>query len=180
LLTAARSVADVTVHDLYDAYSDFDIDVAREQALLLAHDIIVWQHPFYWYSTPPLVKQWGDLVLVHGWACQRDGTALHGKRWLHAVSTGGSEQAYQHNGNNRFTIRELLAPLEQTARLCGMRWLAPFVVHGTHVLVDDAFVEAAHDHARVLTALRDGVLDEDAAAELPRLNANVAALLRQV
>jgi len=105
---------------------------------------------------------------------------LHGKRWLHAVSTGGGEQAYQHDGNNRFTIRELLAPLEQTARLCGMRWLAPFVVHGTHVLVDDALVEAAHDHARVLTALRDGVLDEDAAAELPRLNANVAALLRQV
>ncbi len=179
LLTAARSVDDVTVHDLYDAYPDFDIDVPREQALLLAHDVIVWQHPFYWYSTPPLVKQWEDLVLQHGWAYGREGKALHGKRWLHAVSTGGGEHAYQHEGHNRFTMRELLAPLEQTARLCGMHWLSPFVVHSTHVLSDDALVSAAHDYARVLAALRDGLLDEQSASELPRLNADIAAVLRR-
>jgi glutathione-regulated potassium-efflux system ancillary protein KefG len=178
LLHAARNVPDVTVHDLYDAYPDFDIDVAREQSLLLAHDVVVWQHPFYWYSTPPLVKQWEDLVLEHGWAYGRDGKALHGKWWLHAVSTGGGEQAYQHDGKNRFTIRELLAPLEQTALLCGMRWLAPFVVHSTHTLADDALAAAARDYARVLGGLRDGLLDEDAADTLPRLNANVSAILR--
>jgi len=81
LVTAARTVADITIHDLYDAYPDFDIDVAREQALLVSHDVIVWQHPFYWYSTPPLVKQWEDLVLEHGWAYGRDGNALQGKLW---------------------------------------------------------------------------------------------------
>lgn len=26
------------------------------------------QHPFYWYSTPALLKEWQDLVLEHGWA----------------------------------------------------------------------------------------------------------------
>jgi putative NADPH-quinone reductase len=69
----------VTFHDLYEAYPDFDVDVAREQALLLEHDTIVLQHPFYWYSTPALIKQWEDLVLQHGWAYGHEGNALRGK-----------------------------------------------------------------------------------------------------
>jgi glutathione-regulated potassium-efflux system ancillary protein KefG len=28
----------IVLNDLYEAYPDFDVDVAREQALLLAHD----------------------------------------------------------------------------------------------------------------------------------------------
>ena len=35
----------MTFHDLYEAYPDFDIDVRREQALLLAHDVIVLPAP---------------------------------------------------------------------------------------------------------------------------------------
>ncbi len=178
LLASARTVADVTVHDLYEHYPDFDIDVEVEQQLLLAHDVIVWQHPFYWYSTPPLVKQWEDLVLEHGWAYGREGTALHGKRWLHVVSAGGGEQAYQHEGHNRYTMRELLAPLEQTARLCGLVWLPPFVVHGTHVLPDEEIARAAADYVRLLEALRDRTLDEQAAASAPRLNADLDAIIR--
>lgn len=68
LVAAARAQHGVTIHDLYEAYPDFDVDVRREQELLLAHDLIVLQHPFYWYSTPPLVKQWIDLVFEYGWA----------------------------------------------------------------------------------------------------------------
>lgn len=36
----------VTVHRLYEAYPDEKIDIASEQALLLAHDRIVLQFPF--------------------------------------------------------------------------------------------------------------------------------------
>jgi glutathione-regulated potassium-efflux system ancillary protein KefG len=156
LLGAARAVSDVTVHDLYDAYPDLDIDVPREQALLTAHDVVVWQHPLFWYSTPPIVKQWQDLVLEHGWAYGREGRALAGKTRLHAVSAGGGEQAYRAEGRNRHTVAELLVPLEQTARLCGMRWRAPFVVHGTHTLDDVAIADAARDYAALLAALREG------------------------
>ena len=52
LVAAARSVVGVTVHDLYEAYPDLDIDVPREQELLSEHSVVVFQHPFYWYSTP--------------------------------------------------------------------------------------------------------------------------------
>ena len=149
----------ITFHDLYEAYPDFDIDVACEQRLLLAHEVIVMQHPFFWYSTPPIVKQWEDLVLEHGWAYGRQGTALHGKRIMHVISAGGREAAYQHGGYNRFTIDELLAPLEQTAVLCGLQWLPPFVVHGTHRLTDEEISAQADRYAERLRGLADDRLE---------------------
>jgi glutathione-regulated potassium-efflux system ancillary protein KefG len=158
LARAVQRVDGVTFHDLYDAYPDFDIDVAYEQALLAAHDRIVLQHPFYWYSTPALVKQWLDLVLEHGWAYGVNGTALAGKRLLCAVSTGGRERSYQPSGVNRHTVRELLAPIELTARLCGVAFVEPFVVHGTHDLGAAEIAAAADAYARTVAAFRDGKL----------------------
>jgi glutathione-regulated potassium-efflux system ancillary protein KefG len=175
LWSAARDVPGVTVHDVYEAYPDFDIDVPHEQALLSAHDVIVWQHPLFWYSTPAIVKQWEDLVLEHGWAYGRDGRALHGKTWVHALSAGGGEAAYTPEGRNRHTIAQMLAPLAQTARLCGMTWLPPYVVHGTHVLDAAALTRHAVEYGDVLAALRDGRLDETACAGHDTINAVVAS-----
>jgi glutathione-regulated potassium-efflux system ancillary protein KefG len=177
LLTAVRDLEHVTVHDLYEAYPDFQIDVEREQALLTAHEVVVFHHPFYWYSTPPLLKQWQDLVLEHGWAYGSAGTALRGKTFLSVVTTGGREAAYQEGGYNRFTMRQLLAPIEQTARLCGMDFLPPFVVHGTHRITPDDVAAHARDYADVITALRDGTLDRGRAGALPRLNADLGTVL---
>lgn len=161
LVRAVRDLEGVTFHDLYEAYPDFDVDVKREQALLEAHDAIVLQHPFYWYSTPALVKQWMDLVLEYGWAYGWGGTALAGKRFLSAITAGGSEESYDEKGANRFEVRELLAPVEQTVRLCRMEFLAPFVVYGTHAMGDAAFARAAVAYREQLEALRDAT-DEDA------------------
>jgi len=174
LLARVPALDGLTVHDLYEAYPDFDIDVAREQALLTAHDVIVVQHPFFWYSTPAIVKQWEDLVLEHGWAYGRGGTALAGKHWLHVISAGGREAAYQHEGYNRFTMRELLAPLEQTVRLCGMTWLPPYVIHGTHRLDDAEIARAAEGYAGLLRALHGRQLDLATVLDAPTLNAVVA------
>lgn len=134
LLTAYTRFGDCTFHDLYEEYPNFDVDIEREQALLLEHDLIIWHHPIYWYSCPPLLKQWIDMVLTVGWAYGPGGTALKGKSLLQVVTAGGPEAVYQHEGNNRYTIQEFLRPFEQTARLCKMRYLPPFVVHGTHRL----------------------------------------------
>lgn len=177
LALAVRSLPGVTFHDLYEAYPDFEIDVAREQALLLAHDVIVLQHPFYWYSTPALVKEWEDRVLEHGWAYGRGGDKLHGKCLVSALTAGGSEESYSGAGHNGLTIRALLAPIEQSARLCGIDVLAPFVVHGTHRLTDAAIDAHAQDYRRVVEALVRGSLDRDRARTLPRLNADLASVL---
>ncbi|HEU4610738.1 MAG TPA: NAD(P)H-dependent oxidoreductase, partial [Kofleriaceae bacterium] len=129
LVDAIRDVDGVTIRDLYEDYPTLAIDVRREQEELLAHDVIVFQHPFYWYSSPAILKEWQDLVLEHGWAYGVGGTNLRGKLTLNAITTGGPAGAYQRSGYNRFTVRELLAPWDQTAHLCGMRFLAPFAVH---------------------------------------------------
>jgi len=99
LVAAVRDLNGVTVNDLYGEYPDLNIDVTREQELLAAHEIVVFQHPFYWYSTPAILKEWQDLVLEHGWAYGHDGDALRGKALLSAMTTGGSEDAYCAKGS---------------------------------------------------------------------------------
>lgn len=172
LAAVAREIPGVTFHDLYEAYPELDVDVRREQELLTAHEIVVLQHPFYWYSTPAILKEWQDLVLEHGWAYGREGRALRGKRLLCAITTGGPEEAYQTDGFNRFTVRQLLAPLEQTAFLCGMEFLAPFVVHGTHRLEPEGIQEAAASYGRLLAALVEGRVRWDQALDPARLRLN--------
>lgn len=160
LLREAAELPFVTVHDLYERYPTLAIDPKREQALLQEHDVFVFQHPFYWYSVPPLLKAWQDLVLEYGWAYGEGGTRLRGKVTLNAVSTGGPAETYQEGGRNRFTVRQLLAPWDATAHLCGMTWLPPFVVHGSHRLAHEAqLAPHAARYRTLLQALHDGTLD---------------------
>ena len=178
LLAAVRDITGVTVHDLYEAYPTLVVDAKREQRLLNDHDVVVFQHPFYWYSTPAILKEWQDLVLEHGWAYGRGGTQLRGKITFNAITTGGPESAYHRAGYNRFTIRELLAPWDQTAHLCGMRFLAPFTVHAAlRVAGDDDVAQARATYRQLIEALRDDRLDLERAATVENLAASLPSLL---
>jgi len=178
LLEAIDGLEGVTVNDLYETYPTFHIDVKREQALLLEHDVIVFQHPFYWYSSPAILKEWQDLVLEYGFAYGEGGTALEGKQFLSAVSTGGQQEAYCRSGSNRFAMRELLAPFEQTARLCGMDYLPPFVIHGTHRLREPGQIDPfADDYRALLQGLRDQRLRWEGLDERTYLYRNLAQVL---
>lgn len=170
LLAAAKKVEGVYIHDLYEEYPDFHIDVAREQALLLEHDLIVFQHPFYWYSCPALLKEWLDLVLQHGFAFGDEATALRGKWLLTATTTGGRAHVYQRGGMNHYTMREFLVPFERTASLCGMHYLPPFIVHGTRATDgDEALIDQAHNYGKILARLRDEHIDAHA-LDMPYIN----------
>ena len=127
----------VTCVDLYAEYPNFRIDIDKEQKRLRDHDVIVFMFPMYWYSTPSILKEWQDLVLEHGFAYGHDGTELKGKQFLCAVSTVGPKKAYQCDGSNHYTIQELLQTLEQTAQLCGMEYLPPFVLFGARTAMED-------------------------------------------
>jgi len=179
LADQVRELPGVTFHDLYESYPEFDIDVRAEQELLLAHEVVVFHHPFFWYSTPAILKEWQDLVLEHGWAYGREGKALIGKILLGVITTGGREEAYQHGGHNRFTVRELLAPIEQTARLCGMEFLPPFVAHGTHRMTRGEMEGHGRDYRSLLEAIRDGRADLEAAKSFPRLNTDLQAVIQE-
>jgi glutathione-regulated potassium-efflux system ancillary protein KefG len=159
LLAAISGLDGITVRDLYAEYPDLMIDARREQGTVLAHDLVVLQHPLYWYSSPAVVKEWLDIVLEEGWAYGTGGNRLHGKFLLNAISTGGPQEAYHGKGRNRFPVRALLAPFDQTAYLCGMGWLEPFVVHAGRKLEPTILSSRAERYRDLLVGLRDGRLD---------------------
>ena len=129
---AAASNGRIELRDLYALYPDYFIDGATERARLAAARLVVMQCPVHWYSLPPLLKLWLDEVLAFGWAYGPGGAALQGKDLWLALSTGGSQQAYSPEGYNRYFFDAFLPPMEQTAALCGMRFLPPLVLHGAH------------------------------------------------
>ena len=133
LVDAVRDLPHVTVHDLYATYPDFQIDVAAEQALLAEHDVIVFQHPVYWYNTTPLLKHWQDLVLTLGWAFTFDGSAsrLAGKRAIVAVTAGVPEEYYTPEGQNGITLEALLSNWRATLRLCQFDIQPMITLYGT-------------------------------------------------
>ena len=140
----------VTFHDLYEEYPEFNIDIDREKDLLLSHDLIIWQHPFYWYSCPAMLKQWIDMVLEVGWAYGPGGNALQGKSVLQVISTGGARTAYQSEGYHHNTIYEFLAPFVRTTQLCRMKYFPPYVVHGSNRASEDEIVAAGQNYALIL------------------------------
>lgn len=156
LIQSISDIPEITFHDLYEKYPDFNIDIDFEKKLLAEHDIIIWQHPFYWYSAPPLLKQWIDLVLEFGWAYGPGGKALEGKIIFNAITTGGIREAYCREGHNRFTLRELLAPFEQTAFLCRMTYLPPFAMYGTHRITSSEKEDTAILYKNLLKSLIKG------------------------
>jgi glutathione-regulated potassium-efflux system ancillary protein KefG len=155
----------VTFHDLYENFPDFNIDINLEKILLASHDVVIWHHPFYWYSAPPLLKQWIDLVLEFGWAYGPHGDVLQGKIIFNAITSGGKREVYQSAGYNRYTVREFLVPFEQTAVLCGMKYLPPFAVQGTHRLSKEDLEAAGAKYGELIEKLVKGDFD---AAEIQK------------
>ena len=171
LVAAARAIDGVELVDLYAEYPDFDIDIDREQRRLLESDSLVLQHPVYWYSSPALLKEWQDLVFEHGFACGSEGTALAGKVMLQVATCGTAREAYRKRGKYENELRTLFSPFEQTAKFCGMRYLAPFGVFSAEDAEEEKRLDSiVADYSRLLTALRDNTLNLEKAGAAPLLN----------
>lgn len=144
---ACASLPGVLVQDLYQLYPDFYIDVRRERELLTAAPLVVFVFQLGWYAMPALLKEWFDGVFKPAWAAGQPGP-LAGKRAFAAIACAGGAADYRPGGRHGRPLEDYLAPLEQTARACGMDWLAPHVFYGA----DAPDSDAAGRHA---DALRD-------------------------
>ena len=151
LADAVRDLKGVTVRDLAAVRAGSGFHVVEEQRLLVEHDTVVLQFPWYWYSVPGILKDWMDQVLTYGFAYGSTGTQLHGKTLQVVTSTGGPDESYRPGGDNRFTMAELMRPLDATAHQCGMAMAEPLVVHGVHG-IDDAALTTYSAHYRTLLA----------------------------
>jgi glutathione-regulated potassium-efflux system ancillary protein KefF len=145
------------VRALYDLYPDFDIDVAAEQQALSTAHLVVWLAPVYWYSVPSLMKHWFDRVLSHGWAYGEGGQALRGKTAWWVASVGAAATAYAPGAEHGRPFADFVAPIEQTARYCGMQWLPPYLVHAGHTITEgdrqascDALAQSLAQHQAAL------------------------------
>lgn len=161
---AAAAVDGITFVDLYREYPRFEIDADAEQKRLLEHDVILFQFPLFWYSTPSIVKEWQDLVLEHGFAYGAGGDRLTGKRMMLALTAAGPDDAYSAGGYQGYPLREFLRPLEQTARLCSMHFAPPYVLYASLRAPSTGDVEPhVEGYRRLLGAIRDDHYDWDAA-----------------
>jgi glutathione-regulated potassium-efflux system ancillary protein KefF len=155
MIDAARTLPNVRIHDLYECYPDFHIDVQYEQTQLHEADLIVFHHPIHWYSMPALQKEWTDLVLERGWAFGPGGDALRGKDFWLVATTGGDETSYQPGGRHGHSFDDFLPPYQQTARLCGMHWKTPYLLHGAHQVDNDTMTMHAANYRALLDSYPD-------------------------
>lgn len=160
MATRTQLLEGITFVDLYAEYPRSNIDIDREQQRLLDHDVILFQFPLFWYSTPSLIKEWQDLVLEHGFAYGVGGDKLADKRMMLAITTAGPEDAYAQDGYQHFPLRTFLTPLEQTARLCKMHFTPPYVLFSSLKAPGDGRVEPhAGGYVQLLEAVRDDRFD---------------------
>ncbi|AWN30500.1 hypothetical protein DKG71_34130 [Streptomyces sp. NEAU-S7GS2] len=126
----------------------------RSDLLLAEHDVIVFQHPVYWYNTPPLFRQWQDTVLTHGWAFTYDGTPsqLAGKKAIVAITSGGPAESYTPEGMNKATIETLLSSWDATLRLCQFDIQPMFKLHGTAFGASEDLATTAKQYNELLAS----------------------------
>jgi putative NADPH-quinone reductase len=153
-LEELKKHGEITTHELYKEYPDENIDVSKEQKLIEEHDRIIFQYPLYWYSTPPLLKKWFDSVLLYGWAYGPDGNKTAGKEIGVAISTYGTEESYQANGFNMFTLEEILRPIETLAHFISASYLPHFSLSDTSNVTNERLAQSSLDYIHHLKTVK--------------------------
>lgn len=139
-LTELRKYPELyTVHELYNAYPDWKINVEKEQQLIEAHEKIVLQFPVYWFSSPPLLKKWLDDVLTYGWAYgSGSGYKMKDRKVALAVTAGIREQDYSTSGRYKYALDDVLRPFEITINYVSAKYSAYYAFYGTESASDVA------------------------------------------
>lgn len=126
-----NSDLDIVVRDIFKLYPDYKIDPIAEQEMLLQHDTIVFQYPFYWYNMPAILKHWFDVVFEYQFAYGSGGDKLKGKYFLPSFTVGAPESGYHTLADHHFRVLEFCKNLEQTAYYAKMNYVDPVYFHGT-------------------------------------------------
>lgn len=119
----------------------FSEELAREQAKVLAADLLVLQFPLWWGGPPAILKGWLERVLAYGFAYvdgRRYETGLFkGKRAFLSVTTGGTEQRFGEDGPYGELEKVLWQPQHLTLEYMGYTVEEPFMSYAAP-RVDDA------------------------------------------
>lgn len=158
LLSSVPETHTVEVHHLERTYPDGKIDVLKEQQLLKQYDRIIFQFPFYWYSSPPMLKHWQDEVLTYGFAYGQNGHALEGKEFGIVVTVGVKASEYQAGGREAFSMNELTKPYQAVAYKTGMRYLKPLFIYQFAYMTEEQKMALLIEYQQKLTNTADDSL----------------------
>ena len=154
--TAGKAILEVfkkapgfTVRYLEELYPNLSkIDIAAEQQALVEADVIVFQHPIFWFNVPHSLKRWMDEVLQYGFAFGgAEGNKLRGKKFIHSFTTGFGEDTYAGELG-----QVLSAPILATANCCGMEYVKTFPLHNQFSPRNPNIAQEAKAHAEKLVA----------------------------
>lgn len=153
---AIREMDSITFVDLYREYPNLKIDQKVETDRLFDHDIIIFQFPMHWYSTPAILKEYQDRIILAEHAYSPAGKAFVSRFFFCALSTGGTTDNFGPGSRNNYSVLEFLRPQEQTMRAVGMTYLPPFVIYGARFVPEEGRLEP-HIKAwvKLLEDLRD-------------------------
>ena len=123
----------IEVRDLYALYPDYLIDVAAEQAALARGEAgrLAAPDPLVRHAAADEALGRRGARLRLGLRARRHRAAGQGPL-ARRPRTGGPEDSYRPDSYNRYFFDAFLPPYEQTAALCGMRFLPPLLLHGAH------------------------------------------------
>lgn len=125
LLESAKTIQQVTIHNLNLSYPNGVINVESEIALLKDSEKIIFQFPLFWFSTPSLMKEWQDRVLtyiIYG----KDSTLLRGKKFQIVTTLGGDKNSY--DGHHGYSLDTILLPITSAFKYCGCEILESFAI----------------------------------------------------
>ncbi|EAD5766332.1 TPA: NAD(P)H-dependent oxidoreductase [Listeria innocua] len=143
-----KSTEELAIHELYEVYPNWDIDVAFEQQQLQNYDKVIIQFPFYWYSYPPLLKKWFDDVFSYGWAYGSKGDKMAGKKLALAISIGDKKYNYKEDAPIGYSLDTLLTPFLATINHIRADYRGAHTIYGSSFEVtDEEIVENAYVYA---------------------------------
>ena len=144
----------ITIHELYKKYPDWNIDIKKEQELILKHDNIIFEFPLYWYSSPPILKKWLDDVLSFNWAYGNE-YRLKGKNIGFAVSVGGPETEYSKTGSVKFSMNEILIPFETTVEYIKANLISHYILFdATESLSEEKLLESTKNYVKHIFSIK--------------------------
>jgi glutathione-regulated potassium-efflux system ancillary protein KefG len=126
ILEKFKTQSNITINQLVENKT---LDVAKEQDLLINHDVIVFQFPLWWYGVPSVMKNYIDKVFGWGFAYGDGGDKLKGKTFLMSTTTGGDKVAYSQEGYNRFPVADFLKPLNGLIHLSQGKYAPEYVIY---------------------------------------------------
>ena len=139
----------ISIRRLDKLYPDYQINIKAEQEAIKNADFIVLQFPFYWYSTPAILKKWIDDVLYDYFPGNKLSGEFKDKVLIASVTIGGSEKRYSSPYK---TVETYLIPLQETFEIIGAQWVSPVYSFGA-VPSNKKLSETAEKHFVKLTNL---------------------------